>query len=94
MKLAFTLLVPIQGSVVKPRLLVELDGEPLGTSVRTTRLTSTAHIPINADLPSKLLPKSIRFHGKRSGYLFFTELGRVYHLRDEPLGFTGVSKLD
>lgn len=70
---------------MKPRLLVELDGEPLGTSVRTTRLTSTAHIPINADMPSKLLPKSIRFHGKRSGYLFFTELGRVYHLRDESI---------
>ncbi|CAE7359300.1 RE1 [Symbiodinium sp. CCMP2592] len=74
-----------KGLAVKPWLLVELGGEPKGTSVQTTRLTSTVHIPTNVKRSSNILPYSIRLCGKHSGYVFCTDLGRVYHLRDESI---------
>eukprot|EP00435_Cladocopium_sp_Y103_P033595 s246_g8.t1 len=87
-----------KGSSLKPWLLVELRGD---AEPSVTEVTSTVSVPLRKreelyEVPDirlnsltsehcSLLPSVFRMNRRHSGYLFFDERGRTYHLRDEEI---------
>lgn len=87
-----------EGFCLKPWLLVEMCGDPMGREIRVTKVTSTASVPWKrkeefyevspcrfTTTYCSLLPTVLRMNERHGGYLFFDQRGRIYRIRDEEI---------